>query len=360
VKDHDSRKRTRSDEVSTASIGLAGEVCLPGAAEPSRRISHSAPPRPRPIAYSTFSIDGIKQVLRAYDIDEPVEGTIFHRSMSDTYWLSTPQQQFALKIYMNNWRSREAITAELAAIRHAHARGVGVALPVARRDDGFITNVRAPEGQRSAVLFVWANGRPPKYSNSNHAYYFGQLLAKLHLAMEDFQCYTGRPHMDLDYMFRDPVSRIAARLGDLPEIARRFDRLANRIDEQLQREAVTIPDWGFCHGDVHIHNARIDGSRLVLFDFDMFGQGWRISDLATYRWQARRSGAEATAWPAFLEGYREIRPTIEESLRFTQLFMLMKHLWDKARYIAFAEQFDAVRITEEFLEDAVAFCEQLE
>lgn len=349
-------------KVSSVSKGLANEPVTPVASRSRASVSPATRPRSRPraITYSTLSVDRVKQVLQAYDVDQPIEGTIFHRSMSDTYYLSTPQQQFALKVYTSNWRSREAIAQELAAIRHAYSKGVSVALPVARRDGELITTVRAPEGSRCAVLFIWARGRTPKYSNPMHAYQFGRMLAQLHVAMDDFKRYSERPSLDLDYLFRTPVDRIMRRLGDLPEVAVRFDNLVTRIEERLRTDAAQLPDWGFCHGDVHVYNTRIDGDRLVLFDFDYFGQGWRISDLATYRWQARCNGAEATAWPAFLQGYAEVRPRIAESLRFARLFMMLKHLWDKGRFIAFAEQFDPITITEEFLENAVGFCEQLE
>lgn len=314
--------------------------------------------RPRSITYSTLSVHRVKQILGAYGIDGPIEGAIFHRSMSDTYWLTSPQQQFALKLYTSNWRSREAIAQEIAAVRYAQSKGVSVAAPVPRRDGRYITHVKAPEGPRSAVLFEWAKGRTSKYSDANDARQFGRILAKLHDATNDFSGYSARPRLDVDYLFRHPANRIKAWLGDYSNLARRFDRLTHRIDQQLREAA--IPDWGFCHGDVHVFNTRIDGDRLVLFDFDYFGEGWRITDLATYRWQARRNGAERSAWSAFLEGYMEIRPAIAESLRFTCLFMMMKHLWDKGRYITFAEQFDPISITEEFLEDAIIFCEELE
>jgi Ser/Thr protein kinase RdoA (MazF antagonist) len=320
---------------------------------------HEAHARRRSISYSTLSIQRVKQLFCEYGFEEPVEAALFFRGVSDTYVLSTSKRKFALKMYRVGWRSRDAITAEIAAIQHAASKGVSVAMPIARPDGGWITNVRAPEGARLAILLPWANGEPPRYTNASHATAFGSMVARLHLAGDDFHRYEARPRIDMNWLLRGPIECIKSRLHHLPSVAARLEKLRERIETRLQQVQGNLPDWGFCHGDVWQGNARIDEHTLTLFDFDLFGPGWRGFDLATYRWHARLHGAEEPAWGAFLQGYLRVRPAGADSLPHIDLLMMVRHLWTKAHLINLTSDFGVAMLTDDFLEDSVLFCEKL-
>jgi Ser/Thr protein kinase RdoA (MazF antagonist) len=98
----------------------------------------------------------------------------------------------------------------------------------------------------------------------------------------------------------------------------------------------------------------------MLFDFDFCGLGWQVTDVATYRWQARVEGAEQQAWDGFRQGYLEMQNSSTNSLQFVELFMMLKHLWNKAHMIRFYIRHGRMlHINDKFLEDAVSFCEKL-
>jgi Ser/Thr protein kinase RdoA (MazF antagonist) len=314
----------------------------------------------RPISYSTTSVEKIEHLFTQYPFEGPVEVTFYMLSVSDTYLLTTPASKFFLKVYRAGWRSQEALAQEIAAIEHAHARGVKVAVPIARRDGSWITYIRAPEGIRPAILFPWIKGRAPEYTDPRHAAAFGTAIAQLHLACEDFNRYDARPRFDLDFLFRRPIERIRSRLQELPAVAARLERLAVRLESRLSQVEGRLTDWGFCHGDIWADNARIDGDDLVLFDFDFFGPGWRVSDLAAYRWHARLKGSESIAWEAFSTAYLRVRPSAEQSLQYSDIFVMLRHLWFKAHNINRAFDVGAYLLTDAFLEDTVSFCEKLE
>jgi Ser/Thr protein kinase RdoA (MazF antagonist) len=317
--------------------------------------------RLQPIVYSTLSMEGIKELVnRHYVLEEPLECSFISRSVSDTYRLSTPERRFALKVYRTNWRTREDIGWEIAILRHMDARGVEVAMPVPRRDRELITDVLAPEGPRSAVLFHWAKGHAPKYTNAQHARQYGQLLGKLHTAGDDAPASTLRPPMDMEYLLETPLARIRSRLADLPTVTPKLAALEERVRARARQAERQLRDWGFCHGDVWTNNARIDGDRLVLFDFDFSGSGWQVFDLACYRWDAHRKGLEPAAWKPFIEGYLQIRPAAADSLKFIGLFMILKSLWTASLFIERGPETGTNFLSDEDLEDLVPFCEKIE
>jgi Ser/Thr protein kinase RdoA (MazF antagonist) len=328
---------------------------------PHRTIHCGSPAPRRDIIYSTLSHQAVRQLaIRHYGLEPPVECVFYFRGTNDVYRLTTSEGQFALRISRSKWRSREALIGELAALGHLGAKGVDVAMPVARKDGGLITEVLAPEGLRPAVVFRWASGRSPKCDSAAHARQYGRLMARVHSALDDLPPHNALPRMDLGYLLQRPLALIGPSLAALPRISTAMERLADRVTAGLSAAQARLSDWGFCHGDVATHNARIDGDRLVLFDFDYCGSGWRLFDLACYRVEARCRGAEAQAWEPFIEGYLQLRPAAAESLRYLGLFMILRHLWHAGQWIVSSAQMGIGALPDDFLEDLVPFCERIE
>ena len=303
------------------------------------------------------------QVMRSlvcadYGLPASVECVLYHRGVNDTYLLSSRGTRFALRLYRCRWRSMESIDGELRALRHVHSRGAAVAMPIPRTDGLLVTDIRAPEGTRQAVLFEWAPGEIPRYVDFAHARSYGRELARLHLAGDSVPADGTRPSMDMEYLFRNPVSQILSRLGVSP-ISLKVGVLAERVQELIRHAETSLYDWGFCHGDVWAANARIHQDRVVLFDFDLCGSGWRLSDLAMYRLGARLCGVEELAWKPFISGYLEIRPGISGCLRLTGLFMILIRLVSAAHQIGLANEIGVASPTDEFLGDMITFCERI-
>lgn len=317
--------------------------------------------RVHPILHSTLSSEWIKQLAaRNYALDEPIECTFISRGVSDTYRLTTPTGCFALKVYRTTWRTRQAIASEIAVMRHMVLSGVDVAMPVRRKDGDLITEFRAPEGSRRAVLSNWASGRAPKYTDAAQAGQYGEAVARMHAAGETLPADAARSSLDMNYLYTKPMESIRLRLKDFPAVASALAALDQRMLPRLRRAEQQQRNWGFCHGDIWANNARIQDNRLVLFDFEFCGPGWQTFDLASYRWHARHVGHEQVAWKPFIEGYRRVRPFSDESLDLVGLFMILKHLWTTAHWIGRLPETGLNFLPDDAIENIVTVCEQIE
>lgn len=313
------------------------------------------------IIYSTMSGESIVDlVLSKYDLPQVNECVLYYRGVGDIYRVITSDGCFALRLGHANRRTREAILGELTAIRHVHRNGAGVALPIARADGDWTTEVQAPEGLRPAVLFEWVSGIIPKYTDPTHTGIYGMSLAKLHRASDSLPRDPIRPVMDINYFFVQPLAFVLSRLAHRPLLGQRLRAVAEKMVCHIDHLKPQLGDWGFCHGDVWAENARLDGTHLALFDFDFCGWGWRIGDLAGYKFDTLDTAVRNVAWQSFLDGYLEVRPDAARFLHLTGLFVVFYRLLSAAHLINYAREVGTSSTSDEFLERIVSFCEQAE
>jgi Ser/Thr protein kinase RdoA (MazF antagonist) len=310
---------------------------------------------------STFSSGGLRKLCYPhYGLDPSTRCTIFRRGLNDVYLLSSRDKKYALKVYQSEWRTPAAILSELEAIRHLAEKGIDVVLPIARQDGKWITEILAPEGRRSAVLFHWVDGEMAKWSEPSHSAQLGRLLARLHTAADDIPSNGTRPQMTIHHLMEDSLARIRQTLDGAPHLAQRCDSVVKRSRAWLRSAKTQPEDWGFCHGDLVLNNARVAAGNLVLLDFDWCGFGWRVFDLATFRWTARLVNAEHVAWKPFIDGYLQVRPSAAISLRFLRFFMILRHLWHITQCIRTADLTGKCYLSDDDFDDLISQCERLE
>lgn len=310
---------------------------------------------------STFSCAGLRKLFYPhYDLDPSTHCTLFRRYLNDVYLLSFGDQRYALKVYQSEWRPTAAILGELEAIWHLAARGIDVALPVARKDGQWITELPAPEGRRSAVLFHWVDGERPRWSEPAHSARFGKLIAQVHSAADDMPSNGTRPHMTIEHVLGDSLARIRPALADAPEQAQRCEAIVRRCRAALHPMTAQPGDWGLCHGDLFLNNSRLKADKMVMFDFDWCAFGWRALDLATFRWGTRWFKVEDVAWTPFIDEYLRIRPSAASSLKMLRSFTVLRHLWHISQWIRTAAMTGEHLLADGCLEDLISQCEQIE
>jgi Ser/Thr protein kinase RdoA (MazF antagonist) len=156
-----------------------------------------------------------------------------------------------------------------------------------------------------------------------------------------------RLNLDLSYLIDEPLKYVKPlfvhRTDDFEYLDSIGGRLKSGIDGLLQKR---IPEYGYCHGDHHGANVHQDeNGKMVIFDFDCGGYGWRAYDVAVFLWQLTialgwgRTGKARTTrrWNAFLEGYCSIRPLTENELAATRLFVPIRNIWMLGLRIRLAE-----------------------
>jgi Ser/Thr protein kinase RdoA (MazF antagonist) len=293
-----------------------------------------------PVLHSTPRAEAVADFVSThYDLSGSIECKLSYRGFNDTFEVRTKNgERFIFRISKRRARGEADAASETAFLAYLDSEGIPVAAAVPTRDGSLFTSASFPEGQRPAVLFRHAEGRPSQARSSTaDARANGVTLARIHGAACGFAASDqGRYRLDSDHLLHRPLSFILAieNLGDF--VCTGLADLTGRLSSALaERDGLS---WTRCHGDCHGYNAHIalQGPRAgqaVFFDFDESGPGYLAYDLSVFLWNCVLFGRKDHAfWHAFIEGYRSIRELSHADFEAAHLFVPIRHIWLLGEY----------------------------
>ena len=293
-----------------------------------------------PILYSMPRADAVADFVSThYDLRGPIGCKLLSRGWNDIFEVEAGDgRRFVFRISKRRARGDPDIASETRFLAYLDEKDVPVAAACPTRDRLLFTSASFPEGQRSAVLFRHAEGRPSQARSSlADARANGATLARMHDAAPGFAASDqGRYRLDCDHLLRRPLSWLLSR-DDLEDSVRAelIDLTRRLSDTVADRDGLS---WTRCHGDCHGYNAHIaeEGPRAgqaVFYDFDESGAGYLAYDLAVFLWNCVILGrTDHASWHAFVEGYRSIREFSEADFEATHLFVPIRHIWLLGEY----------------------------
>jgi Ser/Thr protein kinase RdoA (MazF antagonist) len=301
---------------------------MAGGARTAQSVLAEVPATSLPVVHSVIAADAVRTTLtKAYRFDRDLRCDLFLAGMNDTYLLTSNGKRHVARIYRAGWRSVDEISYEVQLLVHLQRQGVSVAAPVAASDGRYIHPLPASEGMRHLVVFEYATGISPSWTDAVHCYRAGRLLASLHAASDSFVSPNARTPLDLEYLIDAPLAAIRPFLSRRPDEWAYLEGFAARLRGRIELVGPEL-EWGVCHGDFsstgNFHVAP-DGI-ITVFDFDLCGPGWRVSDLAPIR-RAAVGHKNRRIWREFLRGYTEMRPLSRADLAAVPLFYVLGRLW---------------------------------
>jgi Ser/Thr protein kinase RdoA (MazF antagonist) len=358
-----------------------------------------------PTTYSTLSAKALlAEVVSTYEIDPPLECEFINRGLNDTYLIITPHDRYILRVYRSGWRSHADILYELDVLTHLKEKNVPISTPIARKDGNLVQTLAAPEGERYIVLFTYAPGNELSSEETDHAFIYGQVVARLHTATDEFTSQHQRFGLDLGHLIDNPLQAIQPRLSHRSQDWAYVQTLGLKLRERMAAFPSDVLDRGFCHGDLHIWNARVTEDKILTlfdlgvfkmscrgeatrcrvgllrqylselprpyagrnsfwshpFDFDCCGVGWRAYDIAVFRWAARFSKKENEQWQAFLKGYQAERSLAEADLQVVPLFIGIRHIWLMGLHTGNGHDWGYGWMNERYFDRALKFLQEWE
>ena len=236
-------------------------------------------------SYSTIcSAELMARVLPDYCIDSPLDCLFWERGTNDTYQVRCADARYSLRIYRHDIYPRGEIDFEVEALNYLHNNGFPIAFPIARRSGGYVTEIMAPEGIRYVLVTAFVDGKTLEFQSLDDSRIFGESVARLHEVSQGFKTHHKKKDLDLKNLIDDSIVAIEPYVSHRPEDVSLLSLLATNASAAVQQSDESVLDIGFCHGDLHGYNAHLNGDVVTHYDFEECGFGYRIFDLATFKW----------------------------------------------------------------------------
>ena len=308
--------------------------------------------RELPCSYSTISAKALlDEVVSDYCVKSPQDCIFWERGANDTYRVRCTDAYYSLRVYRCDAFPREAIAFEAEALSYLHDQDFTVAYPIARKSGGYLTEIAAPEGPRFVLLTSFADGEPPDYESLENSRLVGESVAQMHLLSDGFKTSRERTHLDLQSLLEDSMTAIRPLVAHRPDDLKAIENIAQEARASVQAVPENLLDTGFCHGDFHGYNLHLHEGKVTHFDFEECAYGYRVYDLATFRWGVCMGEQRAKRWSAFIEGFASIRPIAKSDLSLVGTFVVIRELSNIAFGIRNLKDFGHELSSESNIED---------
>jgi Ser/Thr protein kinase RdoA (MazF antagonist) len=285
--------------------------------------------------YSQLSSESVgRMVVSHYSLNEQLTCKFYVLGLHDNYLVESDGQKYILRIYRNNWRSKEEILFELEWLEFLKNK-TDLATEVIETTDGNLTfNIDSPEGTRLASMFLYADGNAPGNSiSTNEAELLGETVAYIHNFSDAFSPVRTRQALDIKYLLDDSISAIKPFLDNDG-----FNYLCV-VREQLNNSMPTLEKtpgiYGLCIGDVNPTNFHINkNNKITVFDFDQCGYGYRAFEIGKFFSSVRNHNKKREITEAYLKGYQSIRPLCQIEQESIPLFEITSVIWVMAIQVA--------------------------
>ncbi|MGN0301668.1 MAG: phosphotransferase enzyme family protein [Anaerotardibacter sp.] len=163
-----------------------------------------------------------------------------------------------------------------------------------------------------------------------HFRMLGEITAYLHRQTEIWNGANKlvRNHWDYETMLGPDA--IWGRWWEYPEMTPECQEVLERccaiIKRRLERYGKTSKNYGIIHADLRDTNIIIDGDQVKVIDFDDFGYGWHVHDLASALTLIETREDVADLVNAWLEGYKKVMPFTDTDFMEIDTFILQRRL----------------------------------
>ncbi len=227
--------------------------------------------------------------------------------------------KFVLRIYSLHWRTITEINEEIKLLNELHRNGIQVSFPIADNLNNYIHIFDAPEGERMAVLFSYAEGEKIHSFPSAVHFTIGTMMGRFHQLTQNknLKRITYTPKV----LLQDSIALISMFLSTATEEMNYMMLLQQKILSELEKTNNDTLRAGIVHLDIWFDNLNVttDG-KVTLFDFDFCGNGWQSLDVAYYLMQLANTekyidAAYLPKTEQFLAGYQSVTSLSAEEKR---------------------------------------------
>lgn len=268
-------------------------------------------------------------------------------------------RRFALRLHRDGYVTEQEILSELAWADVLSDDGVAVPSPLASANGRFVEQI---DGRLFSAL-TWMPGQPmgegetPLERDDRQIVFrnIGIALARLHTSSDSWTppATFVRRSWNLDGLLGE--APVWGRFWENPFLS--DDDLAiitraRAVTRAMLEHVGPSLDYGLIHADALRENILVDGTDVILIDFDDSGYGYRLFEIATTLLRNNDEPDIADLERALLEGYRSVRPL---DTTYLPLFMVLRAFTYLGWIVPRIDELEGHDRCEMFVREAVDF-----
>lgn len=268
---------------------------------------------------------------------EHVPLTFIKMRENTVFRADTPDGPIALRLHRPGYRSQAEVAAESEFIDVLAQRGFPVVRLVATPGGAYTAVVSDGETEVVADAQRWLEGATQlgdteaeveQELDPKHFAQMGAIAARMHHVAEEFADtrHFAREPWDAEGMVGEQAlwgDALTVPGLDAASSAQLASTRAFMVDH-LAAYGTAPRVYGTIHADFTPENVLVNGDDLVVIDFDDFGEGWYLFDLATVLFWYVQHSRYAEYRAALLQGYRSERELAVEDEALLDLFIVAR------------------------------------
>lgn len=280
-----------------------------------------------------------KLALAEFGLDpEAIPLTFVKMRENTVFRADTPEGPIVLRLHRPGYRQQHEIAAESEFIEMLAARDFPVVRLVPTVSGAHTATVSDGETEVVVDAQRWLENSRPLGSteaagssvslDTSHFVAMGRIAARMHLLAEEFAGEWNFPRAPWDaegLVGEHALWGDALAVPGLDETSRRrLQRARDRIRTELAALGTAPSVYGFIHADFTPENVLVAGEDLVVIDFDDFGEGWYLFDLATVLFFFQSEPDYPSFRRGLLDGYRQVRRLSASEEHLLDLFLVAR------------------------------------
>ncbi len=261
-------------------------------------------------------------------------------SENATYLAFDPQTQeklFVLRVGRPGYHQLEEYESEIDWLRQINDyTPLKVANPILAADGSYIQIVNDDHGTSYyCIATEFLSGDTLEHDNApdqavKHYETLGETTAYLHRQTEIWNGakHIKRFHWNCENMIGEHA--IWGNWKDYPDMTpvaeRELEQCCQIIKRRLDRYGKTPQNYGVIHADLRDTNIIVEGDTVKVIDFDDFGFGWHLHDLASALTFIEDRDDVPDLVNAWLDGYRKVRTFTDTDFVEIDTFILQRRI----------------------------------
>ena len=235
-----------------------------------------------PVSNSNLSAIHIGLFLQEkYFLSLDVECQIIKSGINDSYLITDYSNKFLFRIYSLFWRSKTEIEEEINLLNQLRENGISISYPIEDKNANYIQTLNAPEGERFAVLFSFADGEKLHNISQEKHFLIGQIMARFHKITHNQR--LNRVDYSPEVILIDSLKKISSFLPDDTEEMSFLKSAQTNLLAEFKNADISQIRTGIVHLDIWFDNLNITSdNKITIFDYDFCGNGWLCLDFAYY------------------------------------------------------------------------------